>query len=81
MDLVTKVYQITVQLTNEWHIAVDEALKENDIRYTNIGGRIRIWKVKLEYESKRRWVKEYQRIMENIKRAKQFHGDKIVDSN
>ena len=40
MYLVTKVYQITVQQKNEWHISVDEFLKENNIKDTNIGGKI-----------------------------------------
>ena len=54
MDLLTKVYKITIQQKNQWHIAFDEALKENNIKDTNIGGKIGLWKVKPEWNSKRK---------------------------
>ena len=44
MDLVTKLYQITVQQTNELHIEVDKNLNRNTIIYANIEVRIRFSK-------------------------------------
>ena len=44
MDLVTKLYQITFQQTNEWHSVVNDNIQINTNIYAGIEGRIIISK-------------------------------------
>ena len=48
MDLVTKLYQITFQQTNEWHSVVNDNIQINTNIYAGIEGRIIISKGKPE---------------------------------